>query len=411
MFRRFITPSLMAALQDTPVVCLQGARQVGKSTLVRDLGRYVTLDDAGSLAAAASDPVSFLSELSRDLSGPLIVDEVQLAPQLFPALKLRVDRDRRPGQFLLTGSANLFLLPKLSESLAGRMEVLTLWPLAQAEVEEGAANLVDLLLSEESPLPKLRHLPRADRQDVLRRVLLGGFPEPLARPTAARRQAWFESYLTTLIQRDVRGISNIEGLVQLPRLLSLLATRCAMPLNEADVARGAGLPYTTLRRYMTLLEATYLVQLLPAWPTNRGNRVVKSPKLLFTDTGLAANLLRMDEAALLAQGSLLGQLVENHALMELRKLAGWSAARPSLYHWRTQTRQEVDLVLEGPAGGVVGVEVKSSATVSAADFKHLRALAEVCGTSFRRGVVLYTGDQVLPFGPNLLALPFSALWA
>lgn len=400
----------MDALADSPVVLVNGARQTGKTTLVQSLVRdhpaaYYTLDDTNVLSAARSDPQGFLS----GLSGPVIIDEVQRAPELFPAIKAAVDRQRTPGRFLLTGSANVLLLPRLSESLAGRMEVLTLWPLAQAEISEGGTNLVDTLFA--GHLPASQNLGGGDSADLSRRLLGGGYPEPLTRTSPERRRAWFNSYLTTILQRDVRDIANIEGLTDLPRLLTLLASRTGGLLNQADVARAVNLPYTTLLRYLTLLEATFLVQMLPAWSSNLGIRLAKAPKVILCDTGLAASLLGLNTERLAHDGTLRGQLLETFAVMEIRKCVSWSQAQPGLFHWRTAARQEVDLLLEDAAGRIVGIEVKSSATVTASDFKGLRALAEAVGSRFRRGIVLYSGSQVIPFGENLHVVPLSALWS
>lgn len=409
MYRRLLTQPLLNALADSPVVLVNGARQTGKTTLVQSLAAerpasYLTLDDLGVLSAARSDPQGFLA----GLSGPVVLDEVQHAPGLFPALKAVVDRQRTPGRFLLTGSANVLLLPKLSESLAGRMEVLTLWPLAQTELAGNATNLVDTLFAEQMPV---RHdLPGVDQPDLLRRLLGGGYPEPLARSLPERRRAWFNSYLTTILQRDVRDIANIEGLTDLPRLLALLASRTGALLNQADVARASGLPYTTLLRYLTLLEATFLVQMLPAWSSNLGLRLVKAPKVTLCDTGLAANLLGLDAARLSGDGAMRGQLLETFVTMEIRKQAGWSKTQPGLFHWRTAAQQEVDLLLEDAAGRIVGLEVKASGTATSSDFKGLRALADATGDRFLRGVVLYTGGQTIPFGERQYALPLSALW-
>lgn len=409
MYRRFLTHPLTDALADSPVVLINGARQTGKTTLVQSLAptrfaTYFTLDDLGVLSAARSDPQGFIA----GLSGSVILDEVQRAPELFPALKAAVDRQRTPGRFLLTGSANVLLLPKLSESLAGRMEVLTLWPLAQAELVGSAANLVDTLFSEQ--MPTGQDLPALAQDDLIRRLLGGGYPEPLTRSTPVRRRAWFNSYLTTILQRDVRDLANIEGLTELPRLLALLASRTGALLNQADVSRSAGLPYTTLLRYMTLLEATFLVQTLPAWSGNLGLRLVKAPKVLLTDTGLAANLLGLSTERLEQDGTLRGHLLETFVAMEIRKLSGWSRTQPNLFHWRTAAQQEVDLLLEDTSGRLVGIEVKASGTVTSSDFKGLRALQELTGNRFYRGVVLYTGGQVIPFGERLHAVPLSSLW-
>lgn len=412
MYIRHLSPIIAEALSDSPVVLLNGARQTGKTTLAQTLAKegrpatYLTLDDASVLSAARSDAAGFLA----GLSGPLIIDEVQHAPELFPAIKLLVDRDRTPRRFLLTGSANVLLLPKLAESLAGRMEILTLWPLAQAEIEGTTGNWVDRLFAEEVAFPTASQVGNSSKAEMIRRMVRGGYPEPLSRASHARRRAWFNSYLTTILQRDVRDISNIEGLTALPRLLTILAARTSGLLNMADVSRAVGLPYATLHRYMSLLETTFLVQLLPAWTANIGRRLIRAPKVMLNDTGLAATLLGLDESRLTTEGELFGALLENFVVLELHKLASWSDTQPQLFHFRTQTGQEVDAVLEDAAGRIVGIEVKSAATVTSGDFKGLRHLEEVAGKSFVRGLVLYTGEQVIPFAPNLYAVPLSSLW-
>ncbi len=410
MYRRIIEQRLVDALADSPVVLINGARQVGKTTLVQALPQespprtYLTLDDATVLSAAHADPAGFLA----GLTGPVVIDEVQHAPELFPAIKAVVDRQRQPGRFLLTGSANILLLPRLSESLAGRMEILTLWPLAQIEIDsrlDFGVSLIDRFFS--AALPPA--LPALSRTELIHRLLAGGYPEPLSRTSEARRRAWFGSYLTTILQRDVRDLANIEGLTALPRLLSLLALRTGSLLNLADISRTTGLAYTTLTRYMTLLEATFLVQLLPAWSANLGKRLVKSPKLLLCDTGLAAGLLGTSAERVAENGVLLGSLLETFVAMELRKAAGWSEEAVQMFHYRTQSGQEVDVLLENGRGQLVGIEVKASSTVTSGDFAGLRAVAEAVGDSFVRGMVLYTGSQVIPFGERMHAVPLSIL--
>ncbi|MGH7165038.1 MAG: ATP-binding protein [Nitrospiraceae bacterium] len=409
MLRRHITRSLQDALSETPVVLLQGARQTGKSTLAESLeagehpARYLTLDDAAVLAAARHDPAGFVA----GLEGPVVLDEIQRAPELFPALKAKVDRDRRPGRFLLTSSANVTLLPWFTESLAGRMEVLTLWPLSQGELEERMEGFVDVVFAATLP-PLTEGLP--DRSELIRRMLRGGYPEVLLRSTESRRFAWFSSYVTTILHRDVRNLANIEGLTALPRLLALLSARVMALTNFAELSRSLGLPLSTLKRYMALLETTFLVQMLPAWSGNAGKRLVKAPRLLLGDTGLIGHLLGADAERLMAKPELFGPLLENFVAMELRKQLAWSGTQAHMCHFCTQTGQEVDLVLEEKAGRVVGIEVKAGATVSAQDFRGLRYLAEAVGKRFRRGVVLYTGLTAIPFGTHLHALPVGALW-
>lgn len=408
MQKRNITHSLLDSLSDTPVLLLNGARQTGKSTLVKSLSerahpaRYITMDDATVLAAAKHDPAGFL----LGMDAPIIIDEVQRAPELFPAIKAEVDKNRRPGRFLLTGSANVLLLPRLSESLAGRMEILSLWPFSQGEIEGIQETFIDRLFEVKF------HAEAPARESPLSlrgRITSGGYPEAVGRTKDERRRAWYESYLTTILQRDIRDLSHIEGLTSLPRLLALIASRAPALLNFSELSRTLAIPQSTLKRYMTLLEAAFLIQLLPAWSGNLGKRLVKTAKLVISDTGLMSHLLGTNKERL-GEGGLIGPLLENFVIMELIKQVTWSSAKPQMFHFRTQTGQEVDIVLEDRAGKLVGIEVKASATVTGQDFKGLRALAETAGKRFQRGIVLYTGAEHIAFGANLYALPVNALW-
>lgn len=410
MLHRNITAPLLAALADTPVVLVHGARQTGKTTLVRSLpdrgfhARYVTFDDTAVLAAAESDTESFLAQIGE----PVIIDEVQRLPRLALAIKASVDRDRRPGRFLLTGSANVLHLPKLADSLAGRMEIQTLWPLSQGELAGVKDDIVAVLFGDTSPAG----LSFRERSSVplVERLCVGGYPEVQSRKSAERRHAWFSAYITTLLQRDVRDLAQIEGLTALPRLLALLASRTGSLLNYSDLARSIQIPQTTLKRYLALLEATFLVQPLPAWSSDLGLRLAKSAKLYLSDTGLLVDLLQVDPDRLRAAATQFGHVLENFVVAEIRKQLTWSSVRAQLFHYRTQNGHEVDLLLEGPAGRIVGIEVKSSASVNSGDFGGLRHLAETLGDRFHRGVVLYSGAEALPFGSSLVALPIQALW-
>ena len=408
-YQRFAAPLLADAREDTPVILVCGARQTGKTTLVQSAlahATYRTLDDATVLAAAKSDPRGFL----ENLSFPVVLDEVQHCPELFPAVKLLVDKDRTPGRFVLTGSANVLLLPKLSESLAGRMEIIPLFPLAQAELRGGSRTVMDALFAPDFAPSTLPAVPRADMTHML---LAGGYPEPIARRSAARREQWFGAYLTTILGRDVRDIANIADITQLPRILAVLAARTANLLNTTELAGSLGIPYTTLQRYLAVLEATYLSLRLPAWSGSLGARAIKTPKVYVSDTGLAAQLLGLDAERLLSGtggGVLLGALLETFVVTELLKHASWSTSRPALFHFRTQSRQEVDVVLEKRNGAIVGVEVKAAATVNAADFKGLKTLREAAGERFQRGIVFYSGDVTVAFGEQLFAVPLSFLW-
>jgi len=410
MYLRNLTQNIVEALGDTPVVLLNGARQTGKSTLVQWLcknhhpAQYVTLDDVSVLSAAQTDPAGFLS----GFSGPLAIDEIQRVPELFLALKAQVDRDRTPGRFFLTGSANVLVLPKLADTLTGRMEILSLWPFSQGEIQSHKEVFVDAVFSPEySPSRET-----AEKRDTLfQSILTGGFPEVIQRKTEARRKAWFNAYITTILQRDIRDLSRIEGLASIPRLLSLLATRSGHLLNFSEISRASGLPQATLKRYMALLEATFLIKLLPPWSANLSKRLVKSPKLFVIDTGLLGYLIGMDKDRLNTEPELAGPLMENSIVMELTKQISWSQTQPAMFHFRTQVGgKEVDIVLEDAAGRLVGIEVKAAHTVKAGDLAGLKLLAKETQGRFVRGIVLYMGSQFIPFGDNLMAVPVSAMW-
>lgn len=407
MIRRNIERALERSLADMPVVLVDGARQTGKTTLVRAVAsrrdmRYVSLDDAATLAAATVDPTGFVEGLGERA----VLDEVQKAPALFPAIKVVVDRQRRAGRFLLTGSADVLSLPRISESLAGRLEPATLWPFSQGEVEGAEEYFIGAMFARFAPKPPSSG---ADRRDLLSRALKGGFPEAYRR-SEDRRRAWFAAYVTTILQRDVRDLADIEGLTALPRLLSLLAARTSSLLNVAELSRSSGIPNTTLQRYLTLLEQTFLMQRIPAWSSNRSKRLIKTPKLALIDSGLVAHLAGITPSRLSYEPTLAGPLLENFVSAELRKQFGWTRMRVELFHFRTHGGREVDLVLEADDGRVVGIEVKASATLARSDFAGLESLREEAGSRFFRGVVLYSGREVLPFGPRLFALPIGSLW-
>lgn len=408
MLSRNIQARVREAQADRAVVLLNGARQVGKSTLARALAtasgaRYVTLDDATVAAAARSDPEGFLSASSS----PIVLDEVQRAPDLFLAIKASVDRDRRPGRFLLTGSANALLLPQLADALVGRMEIISLWPLSQGEIGGVVEGFVDAMFGRDAP--SIRPVKPGGRS-LIERLLRGGYAEAVATASNDRRGAWFSSYVTTLLARDVRELARIDTLTDLPRLVNLVAARPMAMLNHAELARSVGLPQTTLKRYMSLLQTVFLIRTLPPWHGNLGKRLVKTPKVLFTDVGLAAYLMGLDRARLQSDRTLLGGLLESFVTMEIEKQIGWSKTSPAMYHFRSHAGEEVDLVLEQRSGTVVGIEVKSAATVTASDFKGLRSLSDATGAKFHRGIVLYTGRDVVPFGKKLFAVPVESLW-
>jgi len=408
MYQRNIESKVREALSDTPVVLINGARQSGKSTLALKLAsdfsaRYVTLDDATVLSSATSDPTGFI----RNLESFVVIDEVQKVPRLFPAIKAHVDKNRRPGSFLLTGSANVMMLPRVAESLAGRMEIITLCPLSQGELISRRERFIESVFF--SQLPVLADGVESDAH-IVQILITGGYPEVVRRSIESRRQAWFSSYITAILQRDVRELANIQGLSDMPRLLTLLAGRVGGLLNISELSRSMALPHTTLKRYLSLLEATFLLQPLPAWSANLGKRLIKSPKIYLIDSGMTTYLIGKSVQRLKGDHTSIGAMLEGFVVAELRKQITWSETRTGLFHLRTAAGQEVDVVLEDAQGRLVGIEIKSSATVGKKDFAGLEAFAEATGKRFVRGLVLYCGDTAVPFGNKLSALPVSALW-
>lgn len=413
MIARHALAGVLEALRDTPIVYLQGARQTGKSTLAKEVaarwgaGAYRSLDTGAVLTAARADPDGFVAGLPR----PVAIDEAQRAPGLALAIKSAVDADRRPGQFVLTGSASVLSLPRLSDSLAGRMEIHTLWPFSQGELAGVRETFVDRLFAP-GTLREDTTEAGADSSEVdfIERVSRGGYPEVHARESAARRTAWFDSYVDAVVERDVRELANIDRLTAVPSMLSTLAVRAGQVFNRAELSRVLRVPNTTLARYLALLEMTFLIRWLPAWSSNLGKRLTRAPKLLLNDTGLLTHLLGADASRLRSDRTLLGHVFEVFTTMEIVKQLGWSEVRPRPFHFRTEGGAEVDLVLEDRAGRLVGIEIKSGAAVPSRSLRGLAALADAAGDAFVRGVVLYTGTEVVPFGERFHAVPVTRLW-
>jgi predicted AAA+ superfamily ATPase len=407
MQARHLAPRIREAIADRPVAILVGPRQSGKSTLALELvrkgvlDRYVTLDDAVTRSAAQSDPIAFIESLPRGS----VIDEVQRAPDVYLAIKSRVDRDRRAGAFLLTGSADVLVLPDLADALVGRSEVLTLHPLSAGEIDGRIEDFPAWAFGSGSPSP----VTPAVEADVIERIVRGGFPEP-ALAGRRFRERWFGAYVTTVVQREVRELAGIAGLTELPRLVSMLAARTASLLNVAELSRTSGIPQSTLHRYLALIEAAFLTTSLPAWTGDPGRRLARAPKLHMTDTGLAAWITGADAPRLAKDRERLGALLETWVVMEIRKQLGWSAVDARASHYRSHDSGEVDLVLEDRTGATVGIEVKAAATIRSEDFRGLRRLAERRGPRWVRGVLLYLGQESVPFGERLAAAPVTALW-
>lgn len=405
MYPRFAAAQVNQALDDTRVVLLSGPRQAGKTTLARSLAdrarRYHTLDNASTLAAAQADPTGFVRALDS-----AIIDEVQRAPDLLLAIKETVDADPRPGRFLLTGSANLMTLPRVADSLAGRMETVRLLPLGRAEIAGAAPpTFLERAFAGDPPVIERRFVG----DDLVEAVLAGGYPEAVARRAWNRRQDWYLDYVDAVVQRDVRDIANVDQLDRMPRLLRVLAEHSGQLVNHTGAGAAIGLNHVTTQKYAGILEQLFLTRTLPPWRNNALSRLVKRPKLHFLDAGLLAALRGVTPERILRDRQLFGPILETFVFSELLKIAGWSGHRFSFSHYRDKDQSEVDIVIEDRRGRIVGVEVKASATVAAAHFRGLKRLAEAAGDRFALGLVLYDHDQATPFGERLWAAPLSSL--
>ena len=407
IYNRHLLPGLRESLSDSPVTLIHGPRQCGKTTFARRFGEtdgyaYFSFDDDVQRAAAAGDPAGYVA----DLPEKVILDEAQRVPNLFTALKSAVDENRTPGRFILTGSANVMFMPKLADSLAGRIGILRLHPLSQAEIAGNKPRFLPALFGGKI---KAGSANRRLAQKLADRVAAGGYPAALARKTARRRAAWYEDYIDTLIRRDIRDLSRIKRSDDLMRLLKAVAGQTARMLNVSDLASPFQVSRPTIREYVGLLSQVFLLEELPPWHSNRLSRLVKTPKLHIGDTGLACSLLGFDGAGLWNNRGMFGQMLETFIYQELRRQADCYGGAVRFSHFRDMHGSEVDIVLEHK-GGVFGIEVKASSTVTGKDFKALRKLRDAAGKKFAMGVILYDGDAAVPFGKGLRAVPVSCLW-
>ncbi|MGF6175484.1 ATP-binding protein [Ensifer sp. 4252] len=404
LYPRLAEQRINDAMLDTRVVLIVGPRQSGKTTLAKKMAsaemEYYTLDNATTLEAARQDPVGFVRGMNR-----AIVDEIQRAPELLLAIKESVDTDQRPGRFLLTGSANLMTLPRVADSLAGRMEVVRLLPLAQSEIRAGGGDF-------------LRDAFRNDVKagdsivgdDLMAAVLAGGYPEALGRKTLTRRQDWYADYVQAIVQRDVRDIAQVEQIAQMPRLLRILAEHSGQLVNYSGIGAAIGMNHITTQKYVGIFESLFLARTVQPWFSNTLKRLTKTPKVHFLDSGLLASLRDLSLDRLRAERGHFGPLLETFVFAEILKLASGAEERFEFSHFRDKEQNEVDIIIEDRRGRIVGIEVKAAATVSSTDFSGLRILAEAVGEKFVSGIVLYDHEKVIPFGERLYAVPFSALW-
>ena len=409
MIERRLRPLVLEALDDTRVVVVLGARQVGKSTLVQQIATsdrpamMLTLDDQATREAAIDDPTGFVAGLEP----PVVIDEVQRASDLLLAIKMRVDQHPEPGQFLLTGSANILTAPRIADALTGRAEYLRLTPFSQGEMLGTPEAFVPALFQGRWPQITSDEVGRAA---FAQRMATGGYPAASGR-IAARRERFFASYVDTIIDRDLSTIAQVHDSANVRNLLAALAATSASLLNVDGLARDLGIASNTVRAHGALLDTLFLTQRAPAWSSNLLSRVVKAPKIYIGDTGLLCHLIGADEQRLAEDGAVAGLVFETFVAIEVARQIAWQDNAPRQYHYRDRDGREVDIVLERREGTVVGIEVKSAASASPIDFRGLRHLRDRLGNRFKAGILLYTGPNTVPFGDRLAAVPLSGLWA
>lgn len=406
---RHLEKRIRESLADTPVVLVNGPRQSGKTTLVQSFAekgrRYLTLDDESTLLAAKADPTGFVQALDT-----AVIDEIQRAPAVLLAIKASVDRDRRPGRFLLTGSANLMMLPNVADSLAGRMETLSLYPFAGCEIHGTKGQWLDTIFNGKILRLQIEEERRGGGKKLIDTVLAGGYPEALSRSTVRRRSAWGRQYVDAIIQRDVREIASIDKLGHLSRLIKIVAAMSGQLANFTEIGAQIGLDTKTAMKYVAVLEWMFLVRRVEPWSTNRISRIVKTPKLHFLDSGLLAGLTGLTPSTVAKDRTRFGHTLESHVFGELTKLCGFSEGDYRISTYRDRDCVEVDFVVADDRDRVVGIEVKSTAGVSSSDRTGLRKLAALAEDKFVAGIILYDGKEILPLGEKIWAVPISTLW-
>ena len=408
MYKRYTQAKILSALEDTPAVIIIGPRQCGKTTLAKQLidesWKYVTLDDINQLQFAVDDPMGFVRQLT---ARHIVIDEIQRAPELMLAIKQAIDEQRQAGRFLLTGSANAMALPKLSDSLAGRMEIIHLLPLAECEMMRNTSTFLSKIIAGKIPEAQLTRV----RESLMKKILQGGFPEPVQRGNEQRRAAWFQQYLIGMIQKDLKDLASIEHLNVMPKLMQILANQVGTLISYTNIGNKLGLSRQTITRYLKLLEQLFIFQELPAWHGNHNKRLIKAPKMHIIDSGLLCALRRMNYEKISNEPMLLGGLLESYVLCELQRLASWFDEPLYFYHYRDKDKVEVDIVIETMSGDVIGIEVKASATVRKQDFQGLIRLKKAAGKHFRLGILLYDGDHTNALDETICSVPIGAIWS
>ena len=404
-------PLIEEGIDDARIVFVAGARQVGKTTLIRKITgaggrramRELSLDDSATREAANADPAGFVA----GLGGPAFIDEVHRAPDLLLELKKAVDADAVPGRFLITGSANVLASKRILDALPGRIDRFTLWPLAQSEIERGRVNVVDALFAADPPQVSGAPVGLSEYVD---RIVAGGFPEAHERRPGRSRTRWFDGYLAGSLEHDLRELADVRRADDAEHLLRLLASQTANLYKADPIARKVGMDHKTVNSYVGLLRQMHLVHQLPGWRPGLGAREATTPKMYVSDVGLLCHLLGADARRLLADDQVKGKGCETFVVNEILKQAAWADVETRAYHYQRRDA-DVDLVLENRAGDIAGVEIKASATLTAKDWRWLAKLRDARGDSFRAGIVVASVAQTTPLGDRLWAVPFSAFWA
>ena len=407
MYQRYAKQKVLIALKDTPAIIIVGPRQCGKTTLVKEIiGEdwiYITLDDVNQLRFAQNDPIGFVRQHA---SKHVVIDEVQRVPELILPIKQSIDENRVPGRFLLTGSANAMALPVVADSLAGRLEVVSLLPLAECEINGNPSTFLTKILSGDIPASSQVRI----REKLISKVISGGFPEALLRTEDSRRVAWFNQYIMSLVQKDLKDLGQIEHLDEMPRLIQIICNQIGNLINYTEVGNLLGLSRQTVAKYLQLLEQLFIFQELPAWHRNENKRLIKTPKAHIVDSGLLCALRRINHEKINRDPQLFGHLLESYVLCELRRLASWHDEPLYFSYYRDKDQVEVDIVIETLSGDVIGIEIKASATLRNQDFQGIERLRKSAGKNFMMGMVLYDGDHTNVVDGNIFSAPLGVLW-
>lgn len=397
MLERSIESLVTTALSISPIVLLKGARQVGKSTLSTHLGlHYVVLDDVSVRISVKEDPIRFIQMLPK----PVCIDEIQKAPELLEALKLYVDANRRNGDFLLTGSANILDMKQAKDTLAGRIIELELYPLSLKEKsKDSQSNCIDSLFCHDFESKRIAY------NDVVEQIIRGGYPEALHLNTAMERRLWFSSYVSTYVERDARDLSELRDIDSYFRFLNIVAPRSTQMLVKSDLAKEVGVRVETIENYLGILEQTFQVKVLRPYFENIGKQFVKSPKLYLNDTGVMSYFLKITDIGSFEESMYKGALVETLVCNELMKHLSFADTPTDIFHYRTNDKKEIDFVLKRH-DKIIAMEVKASMSVAKVDFKHIRDFQKN-SSHHVSGVVVYMGEHVLSFGDDCIAVPMG----